>query len=235
MYGGYGSFYYGSGSWLIFALPALLFAGWAQIKVSSTFSKFSRVPSGTGLTGAQVARHILDRNGLYDVRIEQVAGNLTDHYDPRTRVLRLSNSVYGNSSIAAISVAAHEVGHAIQHAEGYFPLILRNNIAPVASFGSRMVGILVILGIIMSVPFLTDLGIALFLAVVLFQLITLPVEFNASNRALIQLEDGIAPKENLKPAKKVLSAAALTYVAATLVAIGELLRLLSLSDRRKRS
>lgn len=233
MYGGFG-YYYGGGSWLIFVLPALILAGWAQMKVTSTFSKYSRVPSGSGLTGAQVARQILDRNGLYDVRIEPVAGNLTDHYDPRTRVLRLSNSVYGNSSIAAISVAAHEVGHAMQHSEGYFPLILRNNIAPIAGFGSRIVGILVLLGLIMSADFLVNLGIALFLAVVLFQLITLPVEFNASNRALVQLENGIAPRENLRPAKKVLNAAALTYVAATLVAIGELLRLLSLTNRRRR-
>lgn len=229
-YGGYGGGYYSS--YIIFVLPALLFAGYAQMKITSTFNKYLRVSSNTGMTGSQIARLILDRNGLYDVHIEQVRGNLTDHYDPRTRVLRLSQNVYGGSSIAAMSVAAHEVGHAIQHSEGYLPLILRNNIAPVANIGSRMVWIFIILGFALDAFFLLDLGILLFLAVVLFQLITLPVEFNASRRALIQLENGISPVENLRPAKQVLSAAALTYVAATLTAIAELLRILYMTRRR---
>ncbi len=219
-------------TWLIYVLPALLFASWAQMKISSAFNKYSRVSSETGLTGSQVARMILDRNGLYDVRVEQVPGNLTDHYDPRSRVLRLSNSVYGSTSIAAMSVAAHETGHAIQHSEGYFPLILRNNVAPIANIGARSVWIFILLGFVFM-PILIEVGILLFLAVVLFQVITLPVEFNASRRALAQLENGIAPQSKLKPAKEVLTAAALTYVAATLVAIGQLLRLLAITDRRR--
>lgn len=226
MYGGY----YG-GSSLIFVLPALIFAGYAQMKISNAFNKYSKVSSQTGLTGAQIARSILDKNNLYDVAVEQVGGNLTDHYDPRTRVVRLSTNVYGGSSIAAMSVAAHEVGHAIQHSEGYFPLILRNNIAPIANIGSRMVWIFIILGIVIS-PFFINIGIMLFLGVVVFSIVTLPVEFNASRRALLQLENGIATMENIKPAKQVLNAAALTYVAATLVAVAQLLRLLSMGRRR---
>lgn len=224
--------YYGS-SWLIFVLPAMLFAAYAQMKIKSSFNKYSKVPNAYGYTGAQVARMILDKNGLNNIRVESVGGTLSDHYDPRNGIIRLSNHVYSGSSIASMSVAAHEVGHAIQHSEGYFPLILRNNIAPVAGFGSRLVGIFVLLGLIMSLPMFIDIGVFLFLAVVAFQLITLPVEFNASRRALIQLEEGISTKENLLPAKKVLNAAALTYVAATLVAVGQLLRLLSMTNRRR--
>lgn len=223
--------FYGS-SWIIFVLPALIFAGYAQMKISSTFNKYLKVSSNTGMSGAQVAKEILDKNGLNHIRVEHVRGNLTDHYDPRSKVVRLSDNVYRGSSIAAVSVAAHEVGHAIQHAEGYYPLIIRDNIAPIANLGSRMVWIFIILGFLVS-PFLIDVGIALFLAAVLFQIVTLPVEFNASRRALVQLEDGIASTEMIKPAKKVLSAAALTYVAATLVAVAELLRLLALTNRRR--
>lgn len=226
----YGMEYYSS--WIIFVLPAMLFAAYAQMKIKSTFNKYSRVSSGTGYTGAQIARMILDRNGLNDVRIQQVRGNLTDHYDPRTRVVSLSNPIYGGSSIASMSVAAHEVGHAIQHAEGYFPLILRNNIAPLANIGSRLVWVFIFIGFAIS-PFFIELGIMLFLGVVLFQIVTLPVEINASRRALVQLENGIASRENIKPAKEVLTAAALTYVAATLVAIGELLRILAMTNRRR--
>ncbi len=229
MYGLGGGYY---GSYIIFVLPALLFAGFAQMKITNTFNKYLKVSSNTGLTGEQIARQILDRNGLNDVHIEKVAGNLTDHYDPRSRILRLSQNVYGSSSIAAMSVAAHECGHAIQHGEGYFPLILRNNIAPVANIGSRAAWIFIILGFILNTTSLINIGILLFLAVVLFQVITLPVELNASKRALIQLENGISPIENLKPAKQVLSAAALTYVAATLTAIAELLRILYMTRRR---
>ena len=224
--------YYGN-SWLIFVFPAMLLAAYAQMKIKSSFNKYSKVPNGYGYTGAQVARIILDKNGLNNIKVESVAGTLTDHYDPRTGVIRLSNHVYSGSSIASMSVAAHEVGHAIQHIEGYFPLILRNNIAPIAGFGSRLVGVFVLLGLIMSLPMFIDIGVFLFLAVVAFQLITLPVEFNASRRALAQLEGGISTYENLVPAKKVLNAAALTYVAATLVAVGQLLRLLSMTNRRR--
>ncbi|MFA5577133.1 MAG: zinc metallopeptidase [Tissierellaceae bacterium] len=220
-------------TWLVFVLPALILASYAQIKISSAFNKYSRVSSGTGLTGGQIARMILDKNGLYDVRVEHIGGKLTDHYDPRSKVVRLSNTIYSGTSIASASVAAHEVGHAIQHADGYYPLILRNNIAPIANIGSRFAWILIFIGFLVSPVFL-DLGILLFLTVVIFQIVTLPVEFNASSRALLQLENGIISRENIRPARKVLSAAAFTYVAATLVAVGQLLRLLAQSNRRRR-
>lgn len=224
--------YYGS-SWMIFVLPAMIFAAYAQMKIKSTFNKYSKIENGYGYTGAQVARMILDKNGLNNIRVESVGGILTDHYDPRTKVIRLSNHVYSESSIASMSVAAHEVGHAIQHNESYLPLTLRNNLAPVAGFGSRLVGIFVLLGLIMSLPMFIDIGVILFLVIVAFQLITLPVEFNASKRALLQLEAGISTNDNLLPAKKVLNAAALTYVASTLVAVAQLLRLLSMTNRRR--
>ena len=227
----YGMEYYSS--WMIFVLPAMLFAGYAQMKIKSSFNKYSKISSETGYTGAQIARMILDRNGLGDVRIEQVRGNLTDHYDPRTKVVRLSNAIYGGSSIASMSVAAHEVGHAIQHAEGYLPLKLRSSLAPIASFGSNLVWIFIGIGFLIS-PLFIELGIILFMGVVLFQMVTLPVEFNASRRALVQLENGIAGPATIKPAKKVLQAAALTYVAATLVAVAELLRILAMTSNNRR-
>lgn len=222
--------YYGNSMMLLF--PAILLSMYAQFKVSSSFNKYLKVDSRRGYTGNKVARMILDRNGLSDVKIEPIGGQLTDHYDPRTKVIRLSNNVYSGHSIAAVSVAAHEVGHAIQHGEGYLPLILRNNIVPIANIGSKFVWPLIFLGFFIS-PFFLELGIALYLAVVIFQIITLPVEFNASRRALSQLEDGIVFEDEIKPSKKVLGAAALTYVAATLVALGQLLRLILMSNRRK--
>ena len=164
-YMGYGMYY--DSTWFIFVLPALLIGLLAQAKVSGAYNRYSRVNSGSGLTGAQVARMILDRNGLYDVPVEPVAGQLTDHYDPRARVVRLSSSIYNGSSIASMSVAAHEAGHALQHADGYFPLILRNNMAPIVSFSSRFVWILIVLGFLVS-PFLLELGIAIFIGVVVF-------------------------------------------------------------------
>ncbi|SHH77820.1 hypothetical protein SAMN02745135_02081 [Caloranaerobacter azorensis DSM 13643] len=224
--------YYGIDPTFILVLPAIIFAMYAQTKVQTTFNKYLRVGNISGYTGAQVARMILDRNGLYDVRIELIGGSLTDHYDPRSKVLRLSREVYSGTSVASIGVAAHEVGHAIQHANDYFPLILRNSIAPVASFGARFVWILIFAGFILQAYSLIQLGILLYLAVVVFQVITLPVEFNASHRALAQLQNGIITYEEVSPVKKVLRAAALTYVAATLVAIGQLLRLIILSNRR---
>lgn len=227
MYGGY----YG-GSSIIFVLPAMLLALYAQAKVKNSYQKYSKVSSGTNLTGFEVARMILDRNGLSDVNIEKTPGTLSDHYDPRTRVLRLSNSIYNGNSIASMSVAAHEVGHAIQHAEGYFPLVLRNNIAPIVNFTSKFIWIFILLGFLVS-SFFIEIGIMLFLGVVVFQLVTLPVEFNASKRALLELENGISPRTSLAPAKSMLSAAALTYVAATLVAVAQLLRLLSIVNRRR--
>lgn len=215
----------------IILIPAILFAFYAQTKVKSTFNKYLKVHSRSGYTGSQVARMILDKNGLHDVRIEHIRGSLTDHYDPRSRVLRLSTPVYNGTSVASAGVAAHEVGHAIQHATGYFPLMLRNNIAPVANFGARFVWILVFAGFFFN-SILIKVGILLYLAVVAFQIVTLPVEFNASSRALAQLEGGIVSREEIGPAKKVLNAAALTYVAATLVGIAQLLRLILLSNRR---
>ncbi|NLY77344.1 MAG: zinc metallopeptidase [Tissierellia bacterium] len=231
MYGGY---YYGGidSSWFTLLIIALMVSFYAQFKVSSSFSKYLKVPSSSNYTGSQIARIILDRNGLYDVEVEPIGGNLTDHYDPRRRVVRLSRNVYNGNSIASVSVAAHEVGHALQHAEGYLPLLLRNNIAPIVSFGSRFIWILVILGFVVS-PFYLELGIALYLGIVLFQVITLPVEFNASRRALYQLENGLVYQDEIQSSKKVLSAAALTYVAATLVSFAELLRLLALAGRRR--
>ncbi len=228
---GMGSGMYLDSTWFIYILPALMIGLLAQARVKGAYNKYSKVNSGSGLTGAQVARTILDRNGLYDVVIEQTPGQLSDHYDPRNRVMRLSSTIHSGSSVASMSVAAHEAGHALQHADGYFPLILRNNLAPIVSFSSRFVWVLIFLGFIIS-PFFINLGIALYLGVVIFQLVTLPVELNASRRALAQLEDGISPSESLKPAKSMLSAAAFTYVAATLTAIAELLRLLAISRRR---
>lgn len=228
---------YGIGYWMFgpefyILLPAIIFALYAQTKVQSTFNQYLKVWNSSGYTGAQVARMILDKNGLYDVSVEMIGGRLTDHYDPRRKVIRLSREVYGGSSIASLGVAAHESGHAIQHATGYFPLILRDNIAPVASFSSRFVWILVILGLLIS-PELLRLGIILYLAIVIFQIVTLPVEFNASRRAIYQLGDGIITENEIEPVKKVLNAAAMTYVAATLVALGQLLRLMILNNRRR--
>lgn len=218
-------------NWIVVLIPALLLSVYAQLKISTSFNKYSRVASRSGYTGSQVARMILDRNNLHDVRIEPVRGNLTDHYDPRTKVIRLSESVHSSNSVAAVSVAAHEVGHAIQHGIGYRPLLVRNNMAPIANIGSRFAFGLIFIGVLLE-SFVYEFGIILYLAVVLFQLITLPVEINASRRALTQLENGIIPAEEVRGSKKVLSAAALTYVAATLVAIAQLLRLISMSNRR---
>jgi len=224
--------FYLDSSYIIFILPALLFAGFAQVKISSAYNKYQKVSNNSGLSGAQVARLILDRNGLRDVVVEQIGGKLTDHYDPRKRVIRLSSNIYTGSSIAAMSVAAHEVGHAIQHDEGYFPLILRNNIAPIANISSRLVWILILIGFVID-SFFINIGILLFSSVVLFSIITLPVELNASRRALYQLENGIASQDTIKPAKEVLNAAALTYVAATLTSIAELLRILYITRNRR--
>lgn len=219
--------------YLMLVVPALLFSLYAQYKVKSTFNKYSRVANRGGMTGADIAKAILERSGIYDVRVEGVQGNLTDHYDPRTKVVRLSQSVYASNSVAAIGVAAHETGHAIQHNQGYAPLVLRSALVPAAQFGSNLGFPMAIAGIIFSWPVLINLGIIFFSAAVLFTLITLPVEFNASSRAIRTLEDtGILNYEEIDPAKKVLSAAAMTYVAAAAVAVANLLRLLLLAGRR---
>lgn len=223
--------YYDSSFLLL--IPALIIAAYAQFKVKGTFRKYNQVPSQKGYTGRDVARSILDRSGLSDVQVLSIRGELTDHYDPRQRVVRLSESVYNKSSIAAVSVAAHEVGHAIQHQEGYAPLTFRSLLAPIAGIASQSVWILILLGIIFSIPSLIDIGIVVFSITVLFQIITLPVEFNASKRAIAQLEGGYLTAEETSSSRKVLNAAALTYVAATLVAIAQLLRLVLLSNSRR--
>ena len=208
----------------------------AQWRVNSSFSKYSRVASMSGMTGAQAARMILQSNGINDVSVQRISGKLTDHYNPSTKVLNLSESVYGSTSVAAIGVAAHECGHAIQHARGYFPLSLRTALVPVANIGSQLSWVFIIVGAILSFnQTLITIGIIMFSAAVLFQLVTLPVEFNASARALEQLEsNGILYRDEVSQTRKVLSAAALTYVAAAATAILQLLRLIILFGGRGR-
>lgn len=216
-------------------IPAVILSFWAQMKVSTTFNRYSRVQSSKGITGAQAAQAILHSNNIYDVRIEPVRGNLTDHYDPKHKVLRLSESVYGKTSLAALGVAAHEVGHAIQHDTDYSPLRIRTALVPLVQFSSYGSWIIFFVGLLMASPQLVQIGIILFTAVVAFQLVTLPVEFNASSRALVQLETGgFLSAEELKGSKKVLSAAAMTYVAAAIMAIAQLVRLLLISGILRR-
>lgn len=223
--------YYIDPTYLIL-VPAILISAWAQFKVSSTFNKYSTVRSINGYTGAQVARILLNDAGLQEVEIQQVPGRLSDHYDPRAKVLRLSSDVYGSTSVASIGVAAHEVGHAIQDKESYSALVFRNAIVPVVNFSSSLSWILFFIGILLSYSTLVTIGIILFSVVVLFQLVTLPVEFNASSRALKLLEArGILYDKEVDGARNVLSAAALTYVAATLMAVLQLVRLIAISNR----
>lgn len=223
--------YYIDPTYLIL-IPAILISAWAQFKVSSTFNKYSTVRSINGYTGAQVARILLNDAGLQEVEIQQVPGRLSDHYDPRAKVLRLSSDVYGSTSVASIGVAAHEVGHAIQDKESYSALVFRNAIVPVVNFSSSLSWILFFIGILLSYSTLVTIGIILFSVVVLFQLVTLPVEFNASSRALKLLEArGILYDKEVDGARKVLSVAALTYVAATLMAVLQLVRLIAISNR----
>lgn len=214
----------------IFVIIGIVLSLAASAKVKSTFSKYSRIRSLSGYTGAQVAQRLLQDAGINDVRIEHIQGNLNDHYDPRSKTLRLSDPVYGQSSLAAIGVAAHECGHAIQHQNSYIPLKMRGVLVPVANLGSMASWPIIILGVIMSYnEFLIYLGIILFSAAVLFQVVTLPVEFNASRRAIARLgQAGILHTDELRQSKKVLDAAALTYVAAAAATILQLLRLLIL-------
>lgn len=219
---------------MIILLPALLISAWAQMRINSTYEKYSRIRSANGYTGAQVARRLLDSHGLHDVPIELVRGKLTDHYDPRNRVMRLSSEVYHGTSVAAIGIAAHETGHAYQHEERYSPLVIRNTIVPVVNLGSNLSWVIFFFGMIFSIPSLLTVGILLFLGVVVFQLITLPVEFNASNRAMDVLEaSGILYGEEVTGARKVLKVAAMTYIAAAIASIAQLLRLIALSNRRR--
>lgn len=232
-YGYYG--YYFDPTYILIIIAAII-SLIAQWRVNSAFSKYSRVASMSGMTGAQAARMILQSNGINDVSVQRISGKLTDHYNPSTKVLNLSESVYGSTSVAAIGVAAHECGHAIQHARGYFPLSLRTALVPVANIGSQLSWVFIIVGAILSFnQTLITIGIIMFSAAVLFQLVTLPVEFNASARALEQLEsNGILYRDEVSQTRKVLSAAALTYVAAAATAILQLLRLIILFGGRGR-
>ena len=217
-------------------IPALIFAFWAQWKVQHTYQKYSRVPAANGRNGRDMARSIMARNGVTDVEVEEVGGVLSDHYDPRVKKVRLSHHNYNEHSIAAIAVAAHEVGHVLQHAEGYAPLQFRSLLAPVASFGSMLAFPLFMIGFLFggsSMAWLMNLGILFFTGAVLFQVITLPVEFNASKRALAQLTStGAVMPEEVSMAKKVLDAAALTYLAAAAMAALQLVRLIMLRNSR---
>lgn len=232
---GYGFGYYFDPTYIL-VIIGLVITLLASARVKSTFAKYSRVRSRSGMTGAQAAERILRESGIYDVHIERVSGSLSDHYDPRSKVLRLSDDVYGRDTLAAIGVAAHECGHAIQHQNSYAPLILRSTLVPVANIGSMAAWPVIILGVILSYNnFLISLGIILFSVAVLFQLITLPVEFNASSRAIARLsETGVLYGDELGQSKKVLNAAALTYVAAAAAMILQLLRLILLFGGRRR-
>ncbi len=228
--------FFGFDPTIIFLIPAMIFAFWAQWKVQHTYSQMSKVRAACGLTGAQMAAAIMQRNGVSDVKIEGVGGVLSDHYDPRSKAVRLSEPIGAGNSISSIAVAAHEVGHVLQHHQGYVPLAMRSAIAPVAGFASMAAWPLFFIGFIFHTglsPILMDLGILFFSAAVLFHVITLPVEFDASKRALAQLttHGAIAPEE-VAGAKKVLDAAALTYVAAAAMAALQLLRLIVLRNSR---
>jgi Zn-dependent membrane protease YugP len=221
-------------TYIVLALPALMLTFYAQTRVKSAFARYNSVRSSGGVSAEAVSRALLDEFDLRNVRIERVSGNLTDHYDPRNKILRLSDSVGSSSSIAAIGVAAHEVGHAVQDREGYIPLRIRNKIAPVANLGSGMGFTLFFLGFLMNFGPLVSLGILLFLCALAFQIIALPVEFDASRRALALLEDtGTLTPDELSGAKSVLDAASLTYIATALMIVMQLLYLLSKALGRK--
>lgn len=228
-------YYYGF-EYFIYLVPGILLAIYAQAKISSAYEKYGNINSKINISGAQAARKILDASGLYDVEIKMIGGRLTDNYNPSDKVLSLSKDVYENTSIASISIAAHEVGHAIQDKIDYKPLRFRESIVPMANLGSNLSVWFIIIGCFFSY-FLTQIGVALFFFAVLFQIVTLPVEFDASRRAKLAIEDaGFLDQEEMKGTKEVLSAAALTYVGATLTAIGQFLRLLALTNggRRRR-
>lgn len=228
-------FYYGIDYYyIVLVLPAILISVFAQIFVKSSFSKYSK--SYCDLTGAEAARRVLEQNGVGSVKIERVAGNLTDHYDPRTNTIRLSENVYDSMSASAVGVAAHEAGHAVQYAKKYLPIKIRAAIIPATQLGSTLSWPLLLLGLVFNSPLFVNAGIILFGLVVLFQLVTLPVEFNASRRAVNAVEKGgiLANRDQIRGVKTVLSAAAMTYVAALLVSLAQLLRLLLLFNRRRR-
>jgi Zn-dependent membrane protease YugP len=229
----FGYFY---GDWsLLIVLPALIFTIWAQMSVQSAYHKYSQIRNAYGMTGADAARRILNANGLHHIKIEMIRGEMTDHYDPRAGVIRLSEGVYHNASVAAVGIAAHEAGHAVQHATAYGALKLRNAIIPVCRIGSAAAMPLFIIGLFLASDALMTVGILAYAAVTLFQLITLPVEFNASRRAMDTIENaGLLTHEEQLGAKKTLKAAAMTYVAATAVALAQVIRLLVLFGGRGR-
>lgn len=230
-------YYYGFDSTYILVVIGMILSLWASARVKNTYAKYSKERSLSGMTGAQAAQRILSMAGIYDVTIKYVPGNLTDHYDPRNKTLNLSDAVYGSSSVAAVGVAAHECGHAIQHDRGYAPLKLRSALVPVASFGANISWPLILVGLLFGGNgTLIQLGILLFSLAVAFQLVTLPVEFNASKRAMTMLEDtGVLYADELAKTRKVLNAAALTYVAAAASSILQLLRLVLLFGGNRRS
>lgn len=212
---------------IIVLIPALLFGLYAQFKVNSTYKKYSQIRNSRGLTGAEVARRILDSNGLYDIKVTHIAGQLTDNYNPRTNVVSLSDSTYNSTSVAALGVAAHECGHAVQHATGYFPLTVRSALVPVTGIGSSLGWIIILIGLLFGSYNLAMIGVILFSATAVFQAVTLPVEFNASSRALKTLEsDYILEGDEIPYARKVLTAAALTYVAALVSSLAQVFRML---------
>lgn len=220
--------------YFLLLIPAFILAMYAQMHVRNTYARFSKMPSGSGWTGRDTARQILDSQGLRDVAVTEVKGFLSDHYDPLRRILRLSQGVYRGNSLASIGVAAHEAGHAVQHARAYVPLMIRTGIFPAASFGSWLAMPLFFIGFLFGHPMLMDLGIVIFTCVVLFQVITLPVEFNASSRAVKLLySTGIISENEIRPTCKVLNAAALTYLAVTAVAVMHLVRLVLLRGNRR--
>jgi Zn-dependent membrane protease YugP len=221
--------------YLVLVVPTIILSLFAQIMVKSTFSKYSKIRCSRNITGQDAALLLMRNNSINDVSVEPVSGSLTDHYDPGSKKLRLSEPVYAQPSIAAVGVAAHETGHAIQHAKGYGPLVLRSTLVPAANIGSSLGPWLAIAGLMLSMPVLIDIGIILFGAAVLFYIVTLPVEFNASARALALLRSGnVLTQEELSGVRKVLTAAALTYVASALSAIMNLLRLVLISRNRRR-
>lgn len=234
-------YYYGfDWTYVVLVLPCLILSLWASSNVNSTFKRYSSQFSSRRITGAEAAQRVLSANGVRDVRIDRVSGNLTDHFDPKTNVIRLSDNVFSSTSTAAIGVACHEAGHAVQYSEGYFPIKLRSAIIPITNFGSKLAMPLILLGLLFSYVgsfsyTLVYLGIACFGLSLVFQLVTLPVEFNASRRAISAIErGGILTEEEQKGAKKTLRAAALTYVAATATALAQLLRLIVLFGGRNR-
>ena len=234
-------YYYGfDWTYLVIVLPCILLSLWASAQVNSTFKRYSKQISTRRITGADAAQRVLNANGVWGVRIERVSGNLTDHYDPKRNVIRLSDSVYSSCSTAAIGVACHEAGHAVQYAQNYFPIKIRAAIIPITNFGSKLAMPLILLGLVLSfmanLSFtLVYLGIACFALSLVFQLITLPVEFNASRRAMETIDQAeLLTAEERKGAKKTLKAAAMTYVAAVAVALAQLLRLILLFGGRRR-